>query len=293
MCLWRGKLFIEGRNLCTKEQGNYCVDFIASLHRLKCFCSFSKELLLDLIVGGIVHLFLDRNQIQQLLSHFTRCAVLLLPTILVRKNLKLVCVRFFKKNSFCGLVLKSEKLHKNVIITNKGSNQFFILNSLIFYFSNQTHRVRWPRRPWAHPHPTEECTRLCLAQLPWGPPALFTLPSARWVRPWTAWHHPSPSSARQWAPTPWTRPAWATVQVSARRWGLWQTHKYADGYTRFRKYIHRKCIFRHCVFKVISLLWQHRVNINNIYFSNFGRHLRIDDIWLVRIWAVKLVQSLN
>lgn len=159
-----------------------------------------------------------------------------------------------------------QHLHKNCIIRNKGSNQFFILNSLIFYFSNQTHRVRWPRRPWAHPHPTEECTRLCLAQLPWGPPALFTLPSARWVRPWTAWHHPSPSSARQWAPTPWTRLAWATAQVSARRWGLWQTHKYADGHTRFRKYIHRKCIFRHCVFKVTSL-WQHRVDINNIYFS--------------------------
>lgn len=96
---------------------------------------------------------------------------------------------------------------------------------LCFYFSNQTHRARWPPRPWAHPHPTEECTRLCLAQPPWGPPALFTLLLARWVRPWTAWRHPSPSSVRQWALTPWTRPAWATAPASARRWGLWQTHK--------------------------------------------------------------------
>lgn len=130
--------------------------------------------------------------------------------------------RIFPKDHM-ALVLPSSGNYKNECKTAT-ANQGFIVFPLFFHFSEQTRRARWPPRPWAHPHPTGECIRPCSARRPWGPPAPFTLPSAPWVRPWTAWPHPSPSSARPWAPTPWTRPVWATAPASAPRWGPWQTH---------------------------------------------------------------------
>lgn len=92
--------------------------------------------------------------------------------------------------------------------------------------SKQTQWATWIPPPWARPHPTEECTPLSSARPPWDRPARSTLPSARWVRPWTAWRRPSLSSARQWAPTPWTHLGWATAPALALRWGFRLKHRY-------------------------------------------------------------------
>lgn len=122
--------------------------------------------------------------------------------------------------------------------------------------SKQTPWARWIPHPWARPHPTEECTPLSSARPPWDRPARSTLPSARWARPWTAWRRPSLSSARQWAPTPWARLGWATALALALRWGFRQKHKY---------------------FLQLQILAQKNT------------HLRLVDVWLPRLWAVKLI----
>lgn len=125
-------------------------------------------------------ILLGHNQIQQLLSHFTRCTGLFLPTTFVRENLKLVCVKTSFKNNcrwaawFHSFMLKlqsrklcqvfknsfvdvffsckfkiTHNLHIDFLIRNESSkNQsklYFIIISLFyffFYFSNQTHRAR-------------------------------------------------------------------------------------------------------------------------------------------------------
>lgn len=70
-----------------------------------CVCYFSFFFFFFFVE---LFIFLDHNQIQQLLSHFTRCAGLSLPTAFLKENLKLVSVLkrlfffflFFLKNLF-------------------------------------------------------------------------------------------------------------------------------------------------------------------------------------------------
>lgn len=122
--------------------------------------------------------------------------------------------------------------------------------------SKQTQWARWIPHPWARPHPIEECTHLSSARPPWDRRARSTLLSARWARPWTAWRHPSQSSAHPWAPTPWTRLGWATAPALALRWGFRQQRKY---------------------FLQLQVLAQKNT------------HLRHVNVWLPRLWAVKLM----